>query len=251
VILIAVSSADERSALAALSASRGWITSEHADLHSSRRAMERAAPRVIITRLKLIDGFSDDLLRHVRQGPETRRIRALVLAPASLTPEAEARQVLLGADCVLRDPIRSEVLCAYLERFLTSSRSPASRAHTTGHRLLNFAGATLDPSERMLTFRRKSIRLTPREASLCEALVRNRSQLVSYENLFLDVLDRKFSGDTSNLRVLLAKLAHSFARLGFDLRRWIEVIPKAGQKLLAHPRPSPQPARRIRSRSFR
>lgn len=241
----------ERAALAALCASRGWICSEQNEVRGSLRAMERVAPSVILTRHRLSDGFSDDLMRQARRTGTRRPARILVFAPATLPAQAEARQISLGADAVLRDPIRSEVLCAYLERFLGLAELSGTQSRAGCRRRLPIARASLDPNERLLRFRGRSIRLTPRESSLCEALVRNRGQLAPYETLFLEVLDRKFTGDTSNLRVLLGKLAHSFARLGIDLRRWVDVIPKAGHKLLAHPHPTGRPPAPRRQRSSR
>lgn len=234
-ILIVTSSAAERSALAALCASRGWITSEHSEVRSSLRALERITPRVIITRLKLVDGFSDDLIQRTRQAHPANRSQVVVLSTANLPADAEARQILLGATCVLRDPIRSEVLCAYLERLQGLAAPQPSRARRPSRRPLVIARASLDPAERLLSFGGRRIRLTPREVSLCEALLRQRGSVVSYETLFLEVLERRHPGDTSNLRVLLGKLASSFGRLGIDLRRWVEVIPKAGQKLRVSP----------------
>jgi DNA-binding response OmpR family regulator len=246
-ILITSSSAAERSALAGLCSSRGWITAEYADIRGSLRAMERATPKVIVTRHKLPDGFSDDLIQRARQAGHAPGTRVVILAPATLQANAEARQILLGADCVLRDPIRTEVLCAYLERLQGLAAANVPAAQGAARRPLILARATLDPAERRLSFQGRSVRLTPREVSLGEALLRHRGMVVPYETLFLEVLERKYSGDTSNLRVLLGKLATSFAKLGLDLRRWVEVIPKAGHKLRLQPTGRVQPHRARRA----
>ncbi len=227
----------ERSALVTLSESAGWVATEAGGLREARRLLARQSPRVILARHQLSDGFADHLLREI--GPETPgRPRLIILASPGLAAAEEARQISLGADCVLRDPVRSEVLLAYLARYLRrkeQDRSASARAPS----VLAFAGGELRPEDRTLRLRRATRTLTPREAALAEVLAARPGELVTYETLYGEVLGRRYRGDTSNLRVLLGKLAASCGELGGELRAWVEVIPKAGYRL--HPRRRPRP----------
>ena len=100
-----------------LAESAGWVTTEAGGLREARRMLARQSPRVIVARHQLADGFADHLLREI--GADTPgRPRLIILASPGMAATEEARQVSLGADCVLRDPVRSEVLLAYLARYL-------------------------------------------------------------------------------------------------------------------------------------
>ena len=179
----------ERSALVTLSESAGWVATEAGGLREARRLLARQSPRVILARHQLSDGFADHLLREI--GPETPgRPRLIILASPGLAAAEEARQISLGADCVLRDPVRSEVLLAYLARYLRrkeQDRSASARAPS----VLAFAGGELRPEDRTLRLRRATRTLTPREAALAEVLAARPGELVTYETLYGEVLGRR------------------------------------------------------------
>jgi hypothetical protein len=48
--------------------------------------------------------------------------------------------------------------------------------------------------------------------------------------LYSEILGRRFAGETSNMRVLLGKLGKTTAKVGLDVRQWVEVIPKLGYR---------------------
>jgi DNA-binding response OmpR family regulator len=222
-ILIVDSAEREGSVLVELCAGRGWVTEACATVAAALRRIPRLRPRVVLLRRTLRDGLADEVLAAL----EDTRCRRLVLVPAGTSGAAEARQVALGADCVLREPVRIEVLLAYLERFLREP-SPAERTRATR---LDFAGGRLDPADRTLRRGDRRTTLAPRAAQLAEVLARSRAEVVAYEALYADILGRPFRGDTGNLRVLLGKLCTAAARVGIDARAWIEVIPKSGYRL--------------------
>lgn len=237
-ILVISSSTRERSALTALGESAGWVVSGAESLHEARRTLRRQATRALVARHTLADGYADHLARDIAAVPGDRRPRLIVLASPGTSAAEEARLVTLGADCVLRDPVRSEVLLAYLARYLsrgeTGPRPPATAAAR-----LSFAGGDLHSDDRTLRLRGRTRTLTPREASLAESLAARPGEVVTYETLFGEVLGRRFRGDTSNLRVLLGKLAASCSAVGGDLRAWVEVIPKSGYRLHSRRRRRP------------
>jgi len=194
------------------------------------RFLRRSQPRVVLTRQKLVDGYSDDiitLLRNARLLPITKII---VLAAAGTTSTAEARQLTLGADCLLRDPVRTDVLLAYLLKFWQPVRSTRGKSVPARDKPISFSGATVLPSDRLLQYDQQSISLTRREVELIELLVQSRGDTLTYDHLFHEILGRHFTGDTSNMRVLLGKLSRSTARVGIILRQWVEVIPKTGYR---------------------
>jgi DNA-binding response OmpR family regulator len=235
-IVLISSSARERTALGALWEGQGWVVFSCEHLFSVRRLLARSLPRVVVTRHTLIDGFSDELIAELAAPAAGPVPRIIVLCAAGTTPATEARQLQLGADCVLRDPIRTEVLLAYINRYLSSPCSAPTGGAAPPAPTLRFADATLHLTDRTLRNSRAAVVLTPREVELVEVLVRCAGQVVSYDLLYSEILGRRFRGDTSNLRVLLGKLAATTRTLGLEVRNWVEVIPKNGYRYTLTPR---------------
>lgn len=182
-----------------------------------------------VVRHRLVDGYSDNVIEALHDARLTSATRVIVLIAADTSSAQEARQLALGADCVHRDPIRSDVLAGYLSKYQSTSTHPRAGARPVSHPQ-HFAGAILAPLERTVRNGKKQIRLTPREVELAEVLLEFDGEVVPYQTLYSEILGRRFRGETSNMRVLLGKLASSFRAVGIDLRRQIEVIPKAGYR---------------------
>jgi DNA-binding response OmpR family regulator len=182
---------------------------------------------VAIVRYQLDDGYSDDVIAALGDSNCVPSPKVVVLLPANAPSLVEARQIEIGADCVQRDPIRSDILLAYLGKYLRKGRVASTPASPTS---INFAGATLNTLERTMQLTDRRVSLTPREVMLAESLVDVTGRIVTYETLYSEVLGRKFRGDTSNMRVLLGKLGASIKRLGVALPDYVEVIPKTGYR---------------------
>lgn len=240
----------ERIAFATLCTSYEWGVSEFDCVHTAVRQFNRFIPKVVLLRHKLSDGYSDDVIPKIRQFPGGLDSKIVVLVEAGLSSVAEARQLNLGADCVLRDPVRIEILTAYIEKFLAVRVRRMTTADIEAHQAILIAEARLSLADRSLQHGRKCTRLTPKEAELAESLFHCRGTVVRYEALYSDVLGRKFGGDTSNMRVLLGKLIASFGRIGINLRDWIEVVPKTGYRLAASA-PDTQPPAKLSAKRRR
>jgi DNA-binding response OmpR family regulator len=233
VIAIISSSSRERTALAILCKSRGWVAVECESVRTAIRLMHRSPPRSLLMRHSLSDGFSDHLLADLAATDRSSTTRSIVLLAAGTSSTTEARQISLGADCVLRDPVRTDVLLAYLARYQRDPKAAPVKAGSVGATTIPFAGGTLHLSERRLQHAGSATPLTPREIELIETLLRAGGEIVSYETLYSEILNRPFHGDTSNMRVLLGKLAASAGSVGISLRSWLKVIPKAGYRYRA------------------
>jgi DNA-binding response OmpR family regulator len=230
VIAIVSSSTRERTALAALCQNRGWVAVECDSIRATARLLQRSLPRTVLMRHSLSDGFSDQVLADLAAISCSPPTRSIVLLAAGTPSAIEARQINLGADCVLRDPIRTDTLMAYLAKYQHDSKQPQAKAKTSPAPTIPFAGGSFLRSERRLQHADRTAPLTPREIELIEHLVRARGKIVSYETLYSEILNRPFKGDTSNMRVLLGKLTASASLIGMSLRDWLEVIPKAGYR---------------------
>lgn len=253
-ILVASQTPRERAAFAALFEVRGWPTLQCDSTQSMARILRRSQPRAVLTRHRLADGYSDDVITLLREAGLLPETKIIVLAAAGTTATAEARQITLGADCLLRDPVRTDVLLAYLFKYCQRARSTPRKSARECDKAISFSGATVRPADRLLQYDRQSISLTRREVELIELLVQSRGKILTYDSLYHEILCRHFTGDTSNMRVLLGKLTRSAARVGIILRQWVEVIPKTGYRYrrtlpralraAAVPRRCPQPSER-------
>lgn len=232
-IAIVSANAGERTALVALCESERWASTTCDSLRSFARSIQRVSPNVVVTRHKLEDGYSDDVIAALSALQVPLVAKIVVLAGAGMASAVEGRQVAIGADCVLRDPVRMEVLVAYLRKYLTASVAVAADTGRRSDQNLAFAGGTLNTLERTLQHRGRTVLLTPREVALVELLARSAGDVVTYDALYSEILDRQFRGDTSNMRVLLGKLSASVGSIGISFRDWVDVIPKTGYRYTA------------------
>ncbi|MEO5958808.1 MAG: hypothetical protein ABIR80_06805 [Opitutaceae bacterium] len=229
-IAIVSSNTRERAAFAALCASRAWICGECESLRALKRLVKCNPPKVVLTRHRLDDGYSDDVIALLRATGALAGVKVIVLFGAGAPASLEARQIALGADCVQRDPVRADLVVEYVGKFLAQTKRSRSKNAREGRNSFRFAGAIVDPIERSLRHGVDDIHLTPREVELIELLREFQGLFVTYEVLYGEILGRRFRGETGNMRVLLGKLAASFRAVGLPLRQHIDVMPKTGYR---------------------
>ncbi len=244
-IMIVSSAPQERHALANLCASRAWPCIDCDSLRTFRKNLKTIRPAVVVTRHKLGDGYSDDVLFALASSGLLPSTKVVVLLSAGTGATHEARQVTLGADSVHRDPVRVDVLVEYLAKYRRQALNPEVRPQRAlAREPSEFAGATIDWNERRLVHAGKSIVLTPREIQLVELLIESQDAILTYETLYHEVLGRRFDGDTGNIRVLLTRVVGKAAAVGIRLRDWVEVILKSGYRYRKSNVPHRSPSRR-------
>lgn len=229
-IAIVDSAGREGAAFASLCESRRWAYAECDSVRVFRKFIRHTRVRVVLVRHRLSDGYSDDVIAALAETGQLPFTKIIVLLASTGTSSIEARQVKIGACCVLRDPVRTEVLLEYLAQF---REAPTGSGRAKSLKLPGrfvFAGAEVDTTDRRMHHAGRVVRITPREIELMEALLSSEGQVVSYHNLFSEILGQRFRGNTSNLRVLLSLLDTSARKAGIPLRRWVEVIPKLGYR---------------------
>lgn len=247
-ILIASNLAREAEALVALFATRQWASESCRSVTDLCRIASMNPPRVVLVRHRLGDGYSDDVLLHLREQLPPGYCTALVLVPGTYSTADECRQMSLGAQHVLRDPIRGEVLLQLVARYRDrplGHRADASRSISC----YEFAGVTVHPREHRLAHGSISVQATPKVIELVHLLHHHAGKLVSYTELYEVIFLRRFAGETSNCRVLLAKADDYFRQLGANLRAHVKVVAKTGY-LYSPARDNSVPAR-VRKRARR
>lgn len=231
-ILIVSSSNREASVLMALCDHRQWTSYNCGNFRDYQLLQEKISPRVIIVRQRFIDGYSDDIMAYVRDHPPRFRPRIIVLALPERNAAAEARQIAIGADCVLHDPIRMEILMEYIEKYLKSANEESPHPDPAGRQRSQHSFCIADvevfPHEHYIEHKKQTLHVAPQEIALLRILAHSPGEVVSYPVLYGDLFGRRFDGDTTNCRVLLGKVSASFSQLQVKLRDYIQVIPKSG-----------------------
>jgi DNA-binding response OmpR family regulator len=227
VIIIISSSPREARALVALTANQPRAVYACASLAQFKAQLRKAAPALVVTRARLIDRYSDDVMVLLTEAGFLPATKVIVLIEADCTSREEARQLALGADCVMRDPLRPEVLLEYVSKFSRPALETRSLAQLPPDQF-SLAGATFLPGQQTLSRGGRSIHIAPMEIEIARLLADSPCKTLSYQFLYSQLFNRSFSGDSSNLRVLLGKLAASYRKLGLDLRGTIRVTPKVG-----------------------
>ncbi len=226
-ILIVSNAPREAALLSNLCDHRRWPCQPCATVSRLMTMSEQVQPRALVIRHRLPDGYSDDIFNFLKTASLPSRPRVIVLMGADCSPKDEARQVELGADCVMRDPVRIEVLLQYLARYQESeeAQAPVFPSEAFSYTV---AGVEIFPREQRIHHAARSLHIAPQEVALLRMLARSKGNVVTYPMLYEELLGRKFAGDTTNCRVLLGKACSSFKQLGIDLKAHIQVIPKSG-----------------------
>lgn len=232
-IVIVSSSSREASSLAALIKNCPHPASTCVSIAQFKAQIRKAPPTLVLTRVNLSDGYSDDILSLLDKSSLLPNTRVIVLAGADCSPRQEARQLFLGADCVLRDPLRPGVLLEYTAKFLRTS--PRSKTRSLPPDDFILAGATVLSDQQQLQCGGRSTHITPKEVELARLLSESPGKTLTYGLLYGELFNRAFPGDSANLRVLLGKLSSSYRKLGLDLRSAIRVTPKSGYCYLPPP----------------
>lgn len=225
-IAILTDSIREAKLLAALCDQRAWPSVTSGTVSGFTKLAELASPRVVVTRQRLGDGYADDIFAWLKDSERLSNIRVMVLVPADCSIRQEARQVAMGADCVLRDPLRMEVLFEYLARYRAKKNPPDATARAQS--VYEFAGVEVTPHKYLLVRSGHTVQTAPQVVALLRLLYSSPGKVIPYPVLYCELFNQKFAGDTANCRVLLAKAALSFHQLNVDLRAFIKVIPKSG-----------------------
>lgn len=241
-IVIVTSSTREASSLAALVGNCPRPAGTCLSVSQFKSQLRKTPPTLVVTRVNLSDGYSDDILSLLDKSGLLPDARVIVLAGADCPPRQEARQLALGADCVLRDPLRPSVLLEYIAKFLRTSALSKTRPLPPDN--FTLAGATVLADQQQLQCGGRSTHITPKEVELARLLSESPGKTLTYGLLYGELFNRAFPGDSANLRVLLGKLSSSFRKLGLDLRAAIRVTPKSGYCYLP-----PSNGRNAKSRS--
>lgn len=212
---------------AALCDQKSWPCHACTTISEFTKTIEKLTPRTVITRHRLEDGYSDDVLNLLTTNEQFASTCKIVLLPANVTTQQEVRLVGLGADCLMRDPLRLEVLLAYVGR--NRSRANASLAGAiVPESTFEIAGIRVHANQHIIEKEGRTIAVAPQVVALLRLLSRSAGKVLSYQVIYYELFNRRFTGETANARVLLAKAATSLSLLDANFRAHINVVAKSG-----------------------
>ena len=136
----------------------------------------------------------------------------------------EAEALDTGADDFVRKPFSYVVLLARLRALLR-------RGGRDRPVVLSAGDLSLDPATHTVLRGETSVRLTTREISVLELLLRRRGEVVSKTEILDQVWDYEFAGDENVVEVYVRRLRRK-VDLPFD-RHALETIRGAGYRLAA------------------
>lgn len=246
-IVVLSSSPNEGRLLQSLCEFRRWPCNSCATLEQFQTLAENNATKVLVMRSRLGEGYSDDVFSYFRKTHLAQQPWTIVLMRGDSSSTDEARQIALGADCVLRDPVRIDVLLEYVAKYREASRARA--AQTTDPISYRIGNVLVFPQEHRIQLGAQSVHVAPQEIGLLRLLAHSDNHVVSYASLYSQLFNRRFDGNTTNSRVLLGKVVASFKRLGVDLRKCVQVIAKSGYRyhptVATLPKAATEPAQRV------
>ncbi|BCJ90968.1 DNA-binding response regulator [Terrihabitans soli] len=192
-LLLVEDSTRLRELLGEVVADAGW----HLDAFESATDGAHAAHDIpydlALIDLGLPDGDGLDLIRTLRAGGKTLPILILTARDGV---DARVAGLDAGADDYLVKPFNNRELMARCRALLR--RSPALAGN-----VLDFGGLSFDPQSRTATLSGEALRLTPRESSLLEVLIRNAGHVVTRARIeaALSSFDAELSPNALDLAV--------------------------------------------------
>jgi DNA-binding response OmpR family regulator len=171
---------------------------------------------LIILDLMLPDFSGENVLKYVAQ--RSSRPPVLVLTARNLL-EDKLSLFRLGCDDYLTKPFDVEELLERVRALLRRS----VRVNTIEY---VYDDIKLDTTNFVLSTRANSVNLTPKEAALCQALLKSPGEVISRQELLQSVWGMNREPNTNFLGVHLLNLRKKFSQLGRG--EWLQTIRSSG-----------------------
>lgn len=206
----------------------GYRTSTAASAEDALALIRLDPPDLVLLDIGLpgMDGL--EAIRHVQQ-----RIDAPVIFVTARRRELE--QVLgleLGADDYITKPFDPDVLLARVRAVLRRYQRGANSTQAGAPVVLTIGDLVVDPAAHAVTIAGQAVELSPREFSLLRALVQEAGNVMSTDDLLVQVWGAEYAGEPQVVYVHMRRLREKIEADPNNPER-IVTVRGVGYKLLA------------------
>ena len=170
--------------------------------------VEKETPDIVVLDLGLPDVDGMEVLKEIRSFSNV----PIIIVTARGDSTSQVKGLELGADDFITKPFDPGVLLARIKNVVTHSRiivDQAAAPFTAGSLVIDFAN-------RQVSFREKSLNLTPTEYKLLCHMARNSGRILSHENILRTVWSEGYEQDITVLKSCIYQLRRKLVEAGAD-----------------------------------
>ncbi len=164
-----------------------------------------AAPDVVLLDLGLPGTDGQYVCRELRQASSV----PIVVVTSRTTDLDELMSMSLGADDFVAKPYNGQVLLAHIDALLRRTQGDRAAGRVLEHR-----GLKLDLARSLATYEGRSVELTKNELRILALLMRRRGEIVSREDIMMELWNSDAFIDDNTLTVNMNRLRKTLAGIG-------------------------------------
>lgn len=166
-----------------------------------------AAPDVVLLDLGLPGTDGQYVCRELRQVSSV----PIVVVTSRATDLDELMSMSLGADDFVTKPYNGQVLLAHIDALLRRVQGSEQ-----GGRVLEHRGLSLDLARSLATYEGASVELTKNELRILSLLMRRKGEIVSREDIMVELWNSDAFIDDNTLTVNINRLRKTLASIGVN-----------------------------------
>ena len=167
--------------------------------------VEEAAPDVVLLDLGLPGTDGLYVCRELRQASNV----PIVVVTSRTTDLDELMSMSLGADDFIAKPYNGQVLLAHIDAVLRRSQGTQEQG-----RVVEYRGLSLDLARSRATYEGRSVELTKNELRILSLLMRRKGEIVSREDIMVELWNSDTFIDDNTLTVNMNRLRKTLASIG-------------------------------------
>ena len=167
--------------------------------------MEDAAPDVVLLDLGLPGTDGLYVCRELRQTSNV----PIIVVTSRTTDLDELMSMSLGADDFIAKPYNGQVLLAHIDAVLRRAQGAQEQG-----RVVEYRGLSLDLARSKATYEGRSVELTKNELRILALLMRRKGEIVSREDIMVELWNSDTFIDDNTLTVNMNRLRKTLASIG-------------------------------------
>lgn len=168
--------------------------------------VEKETPDIVVLDLGLPDVDGMEVLKEIRSFSNV----PIIIVTARGDSTSQVKGLELGADDFITKPFDPGVLLARIKNVVTHSRIIVDQAAAP----FTASSLVIDFANRQVSFREKSLNLTPTEYKLLCHMARNSGRILSHENILRTVWSEGYEQDITVLKSCIYQLRRKLVEAG-------------------------------------